>query len=191
MGLGRSGGTQGSPPRRAIAPATNDALRAPRRGTSSAHAQKCVGIRREGLQRTRARRRVLHSVRRPVHVNRGSTRGGKTVSGSRVSRRNAVGQTWATRMNRHRGGVRRAERGSSRITGPARGAAWCVSRKGRRSRPSSLRGFRESRSKCPHVMAVAEVVRRRLSVPNTLVRSAPKRVAARVNGGLARGHRRR
>jgi len=49
---------------------------------------------------------------------------------------------------------------------------------------------RESGSKCPHVVAVAEVGRRR-QASNTLVRSAPKRVAARVNGGLARGHRRR
>lgn len=49
---------------------------------------------------------------------------------------------------------------------------------------------RESGSKCSHVVAVAEVVRRRLA-SNTLVRSAPKRVAVRVNGGLARGHRRR
>jgi len=37
---------------------------------------------------------------------------------------------------------------------------------------------------------VAEVGRRRL-VSNTLVRSAPKRVAVRVNGGLARGGHRR
>jgi hypothetical protein len=49
---------------------------------------------------------------------------------------------------------------------------------------------RESGSKCSHVVAVAEVGRRRLA-SNTLVRSAPKRVAVRVNGGLARGHRRR
>jgi len=35
---------------------------------------------------------------------------------------------------------------------------------------------RESGSKCPHVVAVAEVVRRRLA-SNTLARSAPKRVA--------------
>jgi hypothetical protein len=37
---------------------------------------------------------------------------------------------------------------------------------------------------------VAEVDRRRLA-SNTLVRSAPKRVAVRVNGGLARGGDRR
>jgi len=46
-------------------------------------------------------------------------------------------------------------------------------------------------SKCPHVgNAVAEVGRRRLA-SNTLTRSAPKRVAAGVNGGLARGDGRR
>jgi hypothetical protein len=63
-------------------------------------------------------------------------------------------------------------------------------RKGRRSRPPSLRGSRELGSKCPHVVAVAEVSRRCL-VSNKLLRSAPKRVAAGVNGGLARSGRRR
>jgi hypothetical protein len=67
----------------------------------------------------------------------------------------------------------------------------CVMRrKGRRSRPSSLWRTRESGSGCSYVaVTVAEVGRRRLA-SNTLVRSAPKRVAVRVNGGLARrGHR--
>jgi len=50
---------------------------------------------------------------------------------------------------------------------------------------------RESRAQCPYVVfQVAEVGRRHLA-PNKLVRSARKRVAVRVNGGLARhGHRR-
>jgi hypothetical protein len=73
--------------------------------------------------------RVLHSVRRPVHVNRGSTQDGKTALGSRGLRSNAVGQTWATRKNRHRGCAGRTERGSSRIIGSARGAAWCAQEK--------------------------------------------------------------
>lgn len=49
---------------------------------------------------------------------------------------------------------------------------------------------RELRSKCPYVVAVAEVERHRL-VPNTLTHSAPKRVAAGVNGDLARRDARR
>jgi len=45
---------------------------------------------------------------------------------------------------------------------------------------------REPRFGCPYVVkAVAEVVRR-YRVSNTHARSAPKRVAVRVNGGLAR-----
>lgn len=43
VGLGRSEGPQGSPPRRKFAPTTTDALRAPRRGTTSAHALKKRG----------------------------------------------------------------------------------------------------------------------------------------------------
>jgi hypothetical protein len=43
VGLGRSDSSQRSPPRRAVAPTTTDALRAPRRGTTSAHALKKRG----------------------------------------------------------------------------------------------------------------------------------------------------
>jgi len=51
------------------------------------------------------------------------------------------------------------KRGSTRIPTLARGTRECV-RKGWRLRPPSLRGSRESRSECPHVVnAVAEVVR--------------------------------
>jgi hypothetical protein len=49
---------------------------------------------------------------------------------------------------------------------------------------------REFRTKCPHVVNVAEVVRHS-RISNTLPRSAPKRVAAGVNGDLARREFRR
>lgn len=54
----------------------------------------------------------------------------------------------------------RTERSSPRIDALAREAARCGERKGRWSRPPSLRGKRESRSKCPYVVAVAEVGKR-------------------------------
>jgi len=72
-------------------------------------------------------------------------------------------------------------RGSPRATAP-RGEAWCV-RKGRWSRPPSLRGSR-ARVWLParRVNAIAEVVRRRLA-SNTLGNRAPKRAAASSERG--------
>jgi len=67
----------------------------------------------------------------------------ETVTGSRALCNIAVGQTWATRKNRHRGCRERTERGSTRAAAPARERARYV-RKGRRSRPSSLRGLGSS-----------------------------------------------
>jgi len=50
---------------------------------------------------------------------------------------------------------------------------------------------RESRAQCPYVVVQLQKSAGRILVPNKLVRSAPKRVAVRVNGDLARrGHRR-
>jgi hypothetical protein len=53
----------------------------------------------------------------------------------------AVGQTCVSGRNQHRGHRKRTECGSPRVIAPAREAAWHV-RKGRRSRPPSLRGSR-------------------------------------------------
>lgn len=75
----------------------------------------------------------------------------------------AVGQTCVSRKNRHRGISERTERGSSRIDVSARGSARYV-RKGRGSRPSSLRGI-ESSGEVParRKAVVAEIGRRRRS----------------------------
>jgi len=134
------------------------------------------------------RGRVLCSVRGPVHVNRGLTTAGN--------------RSGATRSLEHRG---RANLGNQEEPAPgfrrtdvarlvARHRSSQGSRVVRQKRKEVAASVpsrnRELGSKCPHVVAVAEVGRRRLA-PNTLARSAPKRVAVRVNGGLARGHRRR
>jgi len=49
---------------------------------------------------------------------------------------------------------------------------------------------RESRAQCPYVVVTLQKSAGSILAPNKFVRSAPKRVAVRVNGGLARrGHR--
>jgi hypothetical protein len=137
----------------------------------------------------RRRGHVLRSVQRPVHVNRHYTAAGQLVVGgavgmaSRSGKPAQAGGTGTEVRSNGRSAARRAHTASAR-------KAACRVRKGRGLRPSSLRGFRELQSQCSHVVVVAEVDRRRLA-SNTLARSAPKRVAARVNGGLARGHHRR
>jgi hypothetical protein len=71
------------------------------------------------------------------------------------------GQTHASGRNHHWGLCGRTERGSPRTTASARERAWFV-RKGRRSRPPSLRGYRRVRVWLPaRRSAVAEVSRRR------------------------------
>jgi len=88
---------------------------------------------------------VLHSVLRPVHVNPHYAALGRKLHGWWGGREGiTVGQTWATRRNQHWGVHERTERGSPLVTATARSAAWQV-RKGRRSRPSSLRGSRGAR----------------------------------------------
>jgi hypothetical protein len=50
---------------------------------------------------------------------------------------------------------------------------------------------RESRAQCPYVVVQLQKSAGSILAPNKLVRSARKRVAVRVNGGLAKhGHRR-
>jgi hypothetical protein len=61
-----------------------------------------------------------------------------------------VGKTHACGRNLHWGFRERTAHGSPRVTASAREMAWHV-RKGRRSRPPSLRGSRELGFGCPHV----------------------------------------
>jgi hypothetical protein len=123
----------------ASAPATADVRRAPRRGTPSACATKRMhpsrareivaseqGTRPSLGPSTRARQSSLRS--RGATLVRWGVKVGITV-----------GQTHASERNHHWGRQGRTERGSPRTTASARERAWFV-RKGRRSRPSSLRG---------------------------------------------------
>lgn len=87
--------------------------------------------------RARARRSSLTS---PVKAVEGGALGG----GSRLGKP-------GNRKNQHRHPVAWMKRGSTRIPTLARGTRECV-RKGRGLRPPSLRGSRESRFECPHVV---------------------------------------
>jgi hypothetical protein len=98
----------------------------------------------------------------------------------------AVGQTWATRRNRHRGWIERTKCAACLVSPLPQGRGRDAMRKGRGSRSSSLQGEARVLVWLPvRRNAVAEVVRR-CRIPNTHARSAPKRVAVRVNGDLAR-----
>jgi len=84
-------------------------------------------------------------------------------------------------------------RGSPRITA-VRGNSGrsCVMRKKRKVVMAIVPARkRESRAQCPYVVVQLQKSAGSILAPNKLVRSARKRVAVRVNGGLARhGHRR-
>jgi hypothetical protein len=103
--------------------------------------------------RARARRSSLTS---PVKADEGDAFG----EGSRLGKP-------GNRRNQHRLLVSRTKRGSTRIPTLARGTRGCV-RKGRRLRPPSLRGSRESRSECPHVVCSCRSRQRRHLVSNRL-----------------------
>jgi hypothetical protein len=75
----------------------------------------------------------------------------------------AVGQTYASRRNRHRDRVVRTMRGSPRITARESERAWFV-RKGRWSRPPSLRGDESSGLVARTSYAVAEVGKQHLGL---------------------------
>jgi hypothetical protein len=149
--------SNGSLPFRASAPATAGVSWAPRRGTSSACASQEPRARSSGRYMhallgdtsfARSRNPCSSIVTHSAGESRSRWRGGRDI---------AVGQTRETGRNRHRGLVRRTKRGSPRITAPEREHAWCV-RKGRRSRPSSLRGIESSGPVPARRKAVAEVV---------------------------------
>jgi len=168
---------------------TMGALWTPRRGTLSARRQPCAGTLRFVSKKRERKGHVLHSVQRPVHVDRHYTAAAQVVVGgalevsSRSGKPTQVGGTGTEATTSGRSAARRAS------TAPGREAAWRAEKRKEVAASVPARK-RELGSKCPHVGNVAEVGKRRL-VSNTLTRSAPKRVAARVNGGLARSERRR
>lgn len=103
----------------------------------------------------------------------------------------AVGQTCASRRNRHRDRIGRTNARLAAHHRCPRGTS-CVMRETRQGGHGhrAARGNESPGRVARTSYAVAEVVRRRL-VPNTHARSAPKRVAVRVNGGLGRRGNRR
>jgi hypothetical protein len=127
--------------REGAAPTTADVRRAPRRGTPSRMRHKAyapdAGTRD---RRMRFGRRVLRSVLRPVRVDpHYAPRRKLRWWGVRFGI--TVGQTHASGRNQHWGRGERTLRGSPRVTAVVRQRR-DTSRKGRRSRPPSLRGSR-------------------------------------------------
>lgn len=177
-GLGRSVVRSGYPPATDVAPMTADVRRALRRGTSSRMRTGACTRRRHERSSHALGRRVLHSVLRPVLVDPHYTRGAKSVF---VVGRLLRHHGWANPRKWEEptlGSGRRTLRGSPRVTASARESAWHVRRKGRRSRPPSLRGSRVPVGLLARRVQVAEVCKRQLA-SNKLGTRAPKR-AGRV-----------
>jgi hypothetical protein len=118
-GLGRSVPFRGYPPAVDDAPMTADVRRTPRRGTPSACATKRMHPTQAREIVACARGRVLRSVLRPVHVDPHYAPGGNPWRwGVRFGI--TEGQARATEKNLHWGWDERTERGSPRVTDPAR-----------------------------------------------------------------------
>jgi len=125
------------------APATADVRRTPRRGTQSRIRPKRVHPSQARVIVACPGRRVLRSVLRPARVHPHTTPGPSKV---RVVRRSFRHHGWANPRKWEEpalGSNGRTSHGSPRVTALAREAAWHV-RKGRRSRPPSLRGNESS-----------------------------------------------
>jgi hypothetical protein len=161
---------------------------APRRGTSSACA-RCARTRRGGREPPRHGDTSFARSRGPCTSIVTSLRAARAVRRWRARVDIAVGKTRASGRNRHRDWHERTMRGSPRVTASRKRG--CVVRQKRKEVAASVPArTRELGLFARTSYAVAEVGRRRL-VPNELARSPPKRGPARVNGGLARGGRRR
>jgi hypothetical protein len=177
-GLGRSVRMQRYPPLHNGAPITADVRRSPRRGTSSACATKRMHPSQAREIVACAQGRVLRSVLRPVPVDPHYAPSGAIRS---VVGRSSLHHGWANPRKWEEPALGlngRMERGSPRVTASARERA-CHVRKGRRSRPPSLRGSRESGFYCSHVVFQLQRIGRRLLASNKLGKRAPKR-AVRV-----------
>jgi len=158
-------------------------------GNVVAPAQRSAGS-PHGRIRPCAGRRVLHSVLRPVRVDphyarsaqKRRSRGEAFGSVSRLGKPTRVGGTST-------GAERTGARGSPRATAPARERAWRV-RKGRRSRPPSLRGIKSPGS-CSHVVTQLQKSEGDLWPRISPANAPQKGRLCRVNGGLARDEGRR
>lgn len=172
-----------------------------RRGTSSA----CVTKRPHSTWRRprsalHARGHVLHSVQRPVHVilrlpcppppRHASVAEAGAGRDEAVRVDIEVGQTCAS--GRNRPGVEEdrndALRGSPRVTaGRGNSTRSCVTRQKRKVVMAIVPARkREPRAQRPYVGMQLQKSAGSILASNKLARSAPKRVAVRVNGGLDR-----
>lgn len=163
-----------------------------RRGTSSACARRTHSSRETPKKRlhvsgtrpslgpeTRARQSALNFIGVGVKA--------RTSGRCRDGRGIAVGQTWVTRTNRHRGHDRTDEmRGSPRVTAlRVKPEGSCVTRQ-KRKVVMAIVPARKTRA--PDLSSVRRKQLQKsassILASNKLVRSAPKSVAVRVNGGL-------
>jgi len=127
---------------------TADARRTPRRGTSSRMRHKAYALDASTRDRACAYEDASFARSFDPCTSILTTHSGQLEWwGVRVGI--TVGQTRGTGRNQHWGRHERTERGSSHVT--ARKGRRGMSRKGRRSRPPSLRGSREFGFGCPHV----------------------------------------
>jgi hypothetical protein len=115
---------------------TADVRRTPRRGTLSRMRPKRMHPSQARVIVACLGRRVLRSVLRPVHVSLAIQTRTVKRSWRGASLGITVGKTHASGRNQHWGRKGGRQRGSPRVTAPAREAAWRV-RQGRRSRPPS------------------------------------------------------
>jgi hypothetical protein len=173
--LGRSVFCNGYPPEAGGAPVTADVRRSPRRGTPSR-------MRHKAHAPTHARTIV------PAYGDASFTRSfdpctlilTHTPAQAVVVGRSSRYHGWENPRKREEPSLGSTRTNVARLAAchcSRKGAAWCV-RKGRRSRPSSLRGSKSPGLVIRTSYAVAEVGRRQLA-PNKLGKRAPKR-AVRV-----------
>jgi len=191
--LVRSGVENGSPPLSANAPATTDVQRSPRKGTTSACTLRsaCTGHEKRGnaplgfRQKTRPSLGPLtRACLSPLQLRRGNSRRWRVRVGI------AVGKTWATRRNRHRGRNERTMHGSPPVTASVRERAWQGQKR------KGVKALVPARI----VRAPGSVPVRRSSCRNHQATSGSKYTRqtrtkkcgqGRANGGLGRGERRR
>jgi len=160
-------------------------------GNVASSRQQSTGTRREVYKNNRSRQGTRPSLGPEARTRQSLLYcAGVTRRRWRVRSGIAVGQTHASGSNRHRGQVERTQCGSPR--------AYRFRKEGRVARQKRKGVAASVPARIPRVPVavparrkkyVAEIDRCRL-VSNTLTRSAPKRVAAGVNGDLARGNRR-
>jgi hypothetical protein len=153
LGLGRSSTVgNGFPTLPTDAPGTKGVLWCPRRGTASACANQSACTRRKGDEPLATRADdVLHSVQRPVHVDRHYTPPAKVVGGGAFETRSRSGKPGQLGGTDTELGANGRLRGSPCVDAPAREASSAHREKegGCGLRPCEDSGPRLG---CPHVV---------------------------------------